>query len=63
VSVCRLAGADYVHLRDDLPTLLSDERGPDKAAFPQGIDEASFVVLVEGESVDVPDGFLVGGPS
>ena len=46
---------------DDLPILVSDERHPDITAVPKRIDEPSFIILVEGEAVDVPDGFVVGG--
>ena len=41
--------------------LLGDERHPNIAAFPQGVHEPGLAVLAEGESVDVPDGFVIGG--
>jgi hypothetical protein len=46
---------------DDLARLLGDERHPDVAAAPQRIHQAGFIVLPEGETVDVPDGDQVSG--
>jgi len=36
---------------DDLLILLSDERGPDRAAVSQPIHQRGLVILAEGESV------------
>ena len=43
------------------PACLGDQRHPDVAAVPKGVHEPGLVVLAEGESVDVPDGVVVGG--
>jgi hypothetical protein len=46
---------------DDPARPLGDQRHPDVAAVSKGIDEPGLFVLTKGESVDVPDGVLVGG--
>jgi hypothetical protein len=45
---------------DNSARLLGDKRHPEVAAVPQGVHEPGLFALTEGESVDVPDGFLVG---
>src|SRR5262245_54023434 len=47
------------YVADDLLIPLSDERGPDIAAVPEGVYQPGLGVLAKGETVDVPDGPMV----
>src|SRR5690242_8595911 len=45
----------------DLTGSLGDQRQADVSALAERVHQAGLVVLAEGEPVDVPDGFVIGG--
>ena len=51
--------ASRVPVADDLTASFGNQRHPEVAAGPQGIDQPGFFILSEGQPVDVPDGFVV----